>query len=107
MTEESATLLEQTFENLPAIATLYGYTDTDSYLHATYGPGANEKSYREYAERSALATDYYFACTDSLEIDDAAIRAYDAEHYNDFSSFSYASYVLSYSYFLTGGTEDA
>lgn len=106
LTEESADLLEQTFENLPLIATLYGYTDVDTYLHATYGPGASEKSYRAYAERSALASDYYTAHTENMEISDADIRAYEADKYDEFSSFSYASYPLSYSYFLTGGTED-
>ena len=106
LTEDSSILLEETFESLPLIATMYGYSDVDSYLHATYGPGANEKSYREYAERSALATDYYAAYTENLDISDADIRAYEAGKYADFSSFSYANYTLSYSYFLSGGTED-
>lgn len=106
LTEDSQALLEQTFSNLPAFATIYGYTEVDNYLRAIYGPGANEESYREYAERSALASDYYDAYADSLVIDDAAIRAYEADKYDEFSSFSYASYILSYSYFLNGGTED-
>lgn len=107
VTEESATLLEETFTNLPTIAMMYGFSDVNSYLHATYGPGANEKTYRAYAERSALASDYYTAHAESIVIDDAAIRAYEADKYDEFSSFSYANYVLSYSYFLQGGTEDA
>lgn len=107
LTEESATQLEETFANLPTIAMMYGYSDVNSYLHACYGPGANEKTYRAYAERSALASDYYTAHSESIEIDDAAIRAYEADKYDEFSSFSYANYVISYSYFLQGGTEDA
>ena len=106
LTAESEELLEQTFENLPLIATLYGYSDVNSYLHATYGPGASEESYREYAERSALASDYYTAHTENMQISDSDIRAYEADKYDEFSSFSYASYTLSYSYFLQGGTED-
>ena len=106
LTEESADLLKQTFENLPLIATLYGYPDVDAYLHATYGPGTSEKSYRAYAERSALASDYYTAHTNNMQISDADIREYEADKYDEFTSFSYASYPLSYSYFLTGGTED-
>ena len=105
LTEDSQALLDQTFNNLPAIATLYGYTSLDNYLHAMYGAGASEKTYRAYAERSALATDYYNAYSDSIEFDDAAIRAYEADNYDLFSSYSYASYTISYSYFLTGGTE--
>ena len=106
LTAESEELLEQTFENLPLIATLYGYSDVKSYLHATYGPGASEESYRAYAERSALASDYYTAHTENMEISDSDIRAYEADKFDEFSSFSYASYTLSYSYFLQGGTED-
>lgn len=106
ITEESQALLEQTFSNLPAYATLYGYTSTDNYLRAMYGPGANEESYREYAERSALASDYYNAYAENLVIDNAAIRAYEADKFEEYSSFSYAFYTFSYSHYLTGGTED-
>ena len=105
ITEDSMATLDQTFDNLPAFATLYGYTSVDNYLHAVYGPGASEKTYREYAERSALANDYYAAYSDNIVIDDAAIRAYEADKYGEFSSYAYASYTISYSYFLTGGTE--
>ena len=106
LSEESQATLDQTFGNLPAYATLYGYNNVDNYLRAMYGPGANEKTYRAYAERSALAADYYDAYEQNLTIDDAAIRAYEADNYDKFSSFSYANYTLSYSYYLTGGTED-
>lgn len=107
LTEESKTNLDTTFSNLTAYAALYGYVDIDSYLHAIYGPGADEESYRAYAERSALATDYYNAYEENLVIDDAAIRAYEVGRYDEFSSYAYASYTIGYSRFLTGGTEDA
>lgn len=106
MTEESQAMLEQTFNNLPAFATLNGYNDVDSYLRAFYGAGATLEGYRTYAEESALATDYYQSHQNDLVIDDSAIRAYEAENFDKFSSFSYASYVISYTDFLTGGTED-
>ena len=105
LTEESQTTLDSTMEMLPAMATLYGYTDADSYLRAMYGPGATMETYRAYCEKTALASDYYNAFADTQTIDDAAIRAYEADKYNDFSSFSYAYYTISYSHFLTGGTE--
>ena len=105
LTEESQSALDQNFDNIPAIATLYGYSNADNYLRAMYGPGATVESYRAYAERSALATDYYNAYAENLVIEDADIRAYEADKYDDYSSFSYVSYALSYSYFLTGGTE--
>ena len=106
ITEESQETLDQTFANLPAIAAIYGYGDVGAYLHAVYGPGANEESYRAYAERSILASDYYTAYEESLVIDDAAIRAYEADKFDEFSSFSYANYTISYSHYLSGGTED-
>ena len=105
LTEESQSALDQNFDNIPAIATLYGYSNADNYLRAMYGPGATLESYRAYAERSALATDYYNAYAENLVIEDADIRAYEADKYDDYSSFSYVSYALSYSYFLTGVTE--
>ena len=104
--EDYQQMLDDTFTNLQLYATLYGYSDVSSYLHAVYGPGADEDSYRAYAEKSALASAYYNAFGENLVIDDAAIRAYEADKFDEFSSFSYASYTLSYSYFLTGGTTD-
>jgi len=106
LSEDSQNTLDQTFETLPLYASIYGYTDVDQYLHAMYGAGSSLESYREYAERSALAADYYDAYEKNLVIDDAAIRAYEADKYDEFSSFSYANYTISYSNFLTGGTED-
>ena len=58
MTEETQATLEQTFNNLSAFATLYGYNNVDSYLSAMYGKGTTVESYRAYAEKSALASDY-------------------------------------------------
>ena len=106
LSEDAQATLEQTFENLPGIATIYGYNNVDNYLRAIYGPGASEETYRAYAEKSALASDYYISHEENLVIDDAAIRAYEADKFDEFSSYSYASYVISYSDFLTGGTED-
>lgn len=106
LSDESKATLDQTFENLPAFATLYGYTNVDNYLRGMYGPGSSLETYREYAERSALAADYYDSYEQNLVIDDAAIRAYEADKYDEFSSFSYANYTISYSSFLAGGTED-
>lgn len=105
LTEASQSMLDQNFDNMPAIATLYGYSNADSYLRAMYGPGASVESYQAYVERSALASDYYNAYAENLVIEDADIRAYEADKYDDYSSFSYVSYALSYSYFLSGGTK--
>ena len=106
MSEDTKATLEQTFNNLPAFATLAGYGNADAYLRGIYGNGANLESYRAYAEKSALAADYYMAHQNDMVIDDAAIRAHEAENFDKYSSFSFASYVISYSNFLTGGTTD-
>ena len=106
MSEDTKATLEQTFNNLPAFATLAGYGNADAYLRGIYGNGANMESYRAYAEKSALAADYYMAHQNDMVIDDAAIRAHEAENFDKYSSFSFASYVISYSNFLTGGTTD-
>ena len=107
LSEDSQAMLEQTFDNLPAFASIYGYNNVDSYLRGIYGAGASEETYRQYAERSALASDYYSAYVENLEVTDAEIRAYEADKVDEYSSYSYASYVISYSHYLTGGTEDA
>ena len=106
ITEDSQAALDYTIDMLPAFATMYGYSDAESYLRAKYGSGATLESYREYAEMTTLAADYCNAFSDELVIDDAAIRAYEADKYNEFSSFSYANYTVSYGHFLTGGTID-
>ena len=106
LTEDSQSMLDETMNMLPTYATLAGYPDAESYLRAMYGSGATLETYRDYCEKTALASDYYNAFADTLVIDDAAIRAYEADKYHEFSSFSYAFYTISYSHFLTGGTED-
>ena len=106
MTENTREMLELSYKNMPTYAMMAGFNDVDSYLRAMYGPGANEKTYRAYTERSALAVDYYSAYRENQVIDDAAIRAYEADKFDEFSSFSYASYTINYTHFLTGGTED-
>lgn len=104
--DEDRTTLENTLNNIETYATLYGYSSGDQYLRASYGYGSDVKSYSEYFERSTIATAYYNAHKDSLTYDDAAMREYEADKFTDYSSYTYASVYMSYSYFLQGGTED-
>lgn len=106
LSEESRATLDQSMSSLALYATIYGYSDEDAYLRANYGSGANKESYYAYCEKSALASEFYTAYSDNLQIDDAAIREYAADKYDEYSSYSYAVYNISYSNFLTGGTED-
>ena len=106
MTEDEQLTLQDTLGWLDTYALLYGYNDTESYLRSIYGPGADLDSYTEYSTKASVANSYYLAHQENLNIDDAAIRAYEAENYSAFSSFSFATYHLSYTDYLTGGTED-
>lgn len=106
ISEEAQAELNATIEQLSMFAAIYGYPNVDGYLRGVYGPGANEETYRAYSERLILAQDYYNAYVETLNIDDAAIRAYEADKYDEFSSFSYATYRFNYADYLTGGTED-
>ena len=93
--------------NLELYAMLYGYEDSADYLRAIYGFGSTMDSYRAYCELTATADAYYESNFDSFTYDDAAIRAHEGENVNNYSSYTYASYYLSYTEFLEGGTEDA
>ena len=105
--EDERLALDDAITQLPLFASVYGYADSDHYLRSLYGPGANEASYLEYSEKVSLANAYYNAYKEGLNIDDAAIRAYEDGQFEKFSSYSYASYHISYNDYLTGGTTDA
>ncbi len=106
LSEDGLAQVTSTKEQLPMIATIYGHPDVDSYLRAAYGPGSTAETYYAYTENMMLALEYYNAYSDSLQIEDAAIRAYEADKFDQFSSFSYASYHFNYYDYLTGGTTD-
>ena len=100
LSEDDQTTLDTNLSNLSFYALMGGYEDLDAYLVATYGFGASLESYKEYCERSALATSYYNAYADSLTYDDAAIRAYEEDKYDQYSCFTYASYYMPYTDYL-------
>ena len=104
--EEDAVNIDNTIANFQLYATLYGYTDTETYLKAMYGKGATEDGLRNYLEQSLLAEAYSVAYQDSLTYDDAALRAAEAENFHKYSSFNYNYYYLAASRFQEGGTEN-
>lgn len=99
--------LETSLESLDLYAAMYGYSDADQYLKAMYGTGASKKTYTEYCELQTLASSYYNHYADSLTYDDAALRAAEAENFGAYSSYTFNTYYLATSRFLTGGTTDA
>ena len=105
--EEDSANLDEQLSSLDLYATMYGYSNADAYLKAMYGNGASLKTYTEYCQLQALASAYYNHYAESLTYDDADLRAAEAENFDAYSSYSYNSYYLSTSRFLTGGTTDA
>ena len=107
LTEEDAASIDNTVANLQLYGTLYyGYSDLDSFLTGMYGKGANEETYRAYAEVQYIATAYANDYYDSLTYTDEDIAAALAEEPNAFTSYNYNYYYLPTTSFLEGGTID-
>ena len=104
LSDEELLEVEYSVHNLDAYALMYGFADANALLQAQYGKGADTESYLEYTKLCALAEAYQAHYSESLTYDDAALRAVDAENYNAYSSYSYNTYYLAASKFLTGGT---
>lgn len=104
LTEDDQKQVDAAISTMSMYATLYGFSDLESYLKSVYGYGSTEESFRAYCEVTTLASSYQSAHSGSLTYDDAAIRTYDAEHAREFNSYSYASYYLPSSNYLKGGT---
>lgn len=100
--------LDNMMTNLEFSAAFSGASSVDSYLRSVYGNGADEDNYKEYQTISATASAYYNAHADSLAYTDADYRAYEnAENrYNKFSAYTFNSYYVNHTSFLTGGTKD-
>ena len=104
--EEEKTSVENVMSNLKTYANIYGFSNTDQYLRNSYGYGSTEKSYRAYYERTLLADAYYNNNEENISYEDSELRAYEAEKFENFSSFTYDSVYLSYTNFRTEGAED-
>ena len=105
--EEDRAELESQLATLDLYATMYGYSNADAYLKAMYGTGASRKTYESYCEKQMLASAFYSNYAESLTYEDADLRAAEAENFGAYSSYSYNSYYLATSRFLTGGTTDS
>ena len=106
LSEEDLTSIDNNMSTLDIYATMYGYADGEAYLKAIYGNGATKESYTEYNKLRTLADSYYNYYAESLTYEDADLRAAEAENFNAYSSYSFNSYYLAASKFLTGGTTD-
>ena len=104
--EEKVSNIDVQISNLKFWSTYYGYSSISKYLGASYCYGANEDNYRRYLEMNALADAYYDHYASELKYDNNTIRDYEKDKYINYTSFSYGSVYLSYTYFLGEGTKD-
>ena len=93
-TDEEKEDVEVTIQNMAFWGQLYGYSNFKDYLKMVYGKGATEESFREYLTVMTVASSYEKFINDSWTYEDEVINKYNDEHYNEFSSFSYSSFVL-------------
>lgn len=106
LSEEDQSSLDQQLATLDLYATMYGYSDADAYLKAFYGSGASKSSYTDYMTLRTLSNAYYNDYAAALTYEDADLRAAEEDNYNAYSSYSYNTYYLATSRFLTGGATD-
>lgn len=102
--EDAKANINNALMNVQFSAAFSGLNDVDAYLRNVYGGGSTLENYEEYLNISSTASAYYNAKVESMEYDDAAIRAYEAERFDNYSAYTFASYNVSYNEFLTGGT---
>lgn len=101
--EEEQKSLDNTLKNIETYAQLYGYSNANQYLRASYGYGADVESYTEYLTRSTIAQAFNVAHKDGLSYEDKQIREHDDKDPAKYDSYNYTSLYLSYSDFLEGG----
>ena len=107
LSEEEQKSLDSTTDNLKMMASYYGYSSANAYLRSFYSDSANTKTYNEYVKINTIANSYYNAHSDSLEYDDAALRAYEKDKYHNYSSFTYATYTITVKNYLEGDNKDS
>jgi len=95
LTDQDKINVESILNELTTAAESGGYFNLKAYLKAMYGKGATVDSYKKYLELTAVAGRYINDYYDSFaDISLADLVAYDAEHYNEYSSYSYLAFSL-------------
>lgn len=103
---DEQTTLDDEFLLVESNALTSGYTDIDEFVRAYYGNGSDYKSYKAFVTRNALAESYRIAYTETVTVPEDQITSYNEEHFDEYSSFSYSYYTLTFTRFLSGGTTD-
>lgn len=107
LSQEDASSIDSSMATMELYAKYYyGYSSLDAFLTAMYGKGANEETYRNYAEvqyiASAYANDEYNSLVYTAEDIENAL----ADEPNAYTRYSYNYYYLPVTSFLSGGTTD-
>ncbi|MBR6596255.1 MAG: peptidylprolyl isomerase [Oscillospiraceae bacterium] len=105
LSQETADQIDASMEDIKLSAQMQ-QMDADSFIQAYYGPGATLKSYKEYQKMRALSQEYIAHYTETLEYDEADLRAAEEGKDVEFNNYSYNYYYVNASKFLTGGTTD-
>ena len=105
LTDEELKSIDDAMASIKSYAKKNNYGSADEYLRAVYGNGADMKSYRKYYKICTMASSYYNAHADSLEYDDAALRAFEADKMEQYNSYTFAYYYFAANSYLEGGTK--
>lgn len=103
ITDEVQEIVDSNMMQIEFNAMLSGVS-TNSVLRMIYGNGARERSFKNYLTAKVVASSYYQEHQDSLSYSADEIEAYNAEHFNEFSSYDFYSHYIKCDDYLTGGT---
>ena len=106
LSEDAQAAMEDNILVMQDYADLFTEGDADAYVETLYGSGADLESYRKYVEVRSVATAYQADYYNSLVYDDATVDAYNQEHYNDFTAYTFADKYINYGEFLHLNCED-
>lgn len=104
LSEDEQKSLDAVESYLSLYAQYYGFKDANAYVKGMYGSASTLDSYLEYYKMSAIASSYAAKFVEDLEYTDEQYRAHEADKYGEFCSYSYATYTINVSNYLTGGT---
>ncbi len=107
LSQEDASSIDSSMATMELYAKYYyGYSSLDAFLTAMYGKGANEETYRNYAEVQYIARAYANDEYNSLVYTAEDIENALADEPNAYTRYSYNYYYLPVTSFLSGGTTD-
>lgn len=92
--------MDMTMAQVDLAALQNGFTGTKEYLKAMYGNGAQEDTFRKYMEVITVSNHYLQHVFEDFKYSVGDLEAYSNEHFDDFSSFSYATFTLNPTTFI-------